>query len=62
MRTKYLFILLAMGALLFLFRIGGRDLWEPDETQYAIVAQEMKETGNPSFMVILGDFFKAPDL
>jgi 4-amino-4-deoxy-L-arabinose transferase-like glycosyltransferase len=46
MRTKYLFILLAVGALLFLFRIGERDLWDPDETRYALVAREMRESGN----------------
>ena len=46
MRTKYLFILLAIGALLFLFGIGERDLLDPDETRYALVAREMRESGN----------------
>jgi 4-amino-4-deoxy-L-arabinose transferase-like glycosyltransferase len=46
MRTKYLFLLLAIGALLFLFKIGDRDLWDPDETRYALVAREMRESGN----------------
>ena len=46
MRTKYLFLLLAMGALLFLFRIGERDLWDPDETRDALVAREMRESGD----------------
>jgi 4-amino-4-deoxy-L-arabinose transferase-like glycosyltransferase len=45
-RTKYLFIVLAVGTLLFLFNLGGRDLWEPDESRYAVVAREMRETGN----------------
>jgi 4-amino-4-deoxy-L-arabinose transferase-like glycosyltransferase len=35
-----------MGTLLFLFRIGERDLWDPDETRYALVAREMWESGN----------------
>ena len=45
-RTRYLFIILAIGTLLFLFNLGGRDLWEPDETRYAVIAREMRETGN----------------
>jgi 4-amino-4-deoxy-L-arabinose transferase-like glycosyltransferase len=44
--TRYLFVILAIGMLLFLFNLGGRDLWEPDETRYAVVAREMRETGN----------------
>jgi 4-amino-4-deoxy-L-arabinose transferase-like glycosyltransferase len=46
MRRKYVFALLAIGTVLFLFNLGGRDLWEPDETRYAVIAREMKETGN----------------
>jgi 4-amino-4-deoxy-L-arabinose transferase-like glycosyltransferase len=45
-RGKYLLIILVIGALLFLFKIGERDLWEPDETRYAVVAREMRETGD----------------
>ena len=45
-RTKYLLIILAVGTLLFLFNLGGRDLWEPDETRYAVIAREMRETGS----------------
>ncbi len=45
-RTRYLFIILAVGTLLFLFNLGGRDLWEPDETRYAVIAREMRETGS----------------
>jgi hypothetical protein len=32
------------GLLIFFFNLGGRDLWEPDETRYAVVAREMRET------------------
>jgi 4-amino-4-deoxy-L-arabinose transferase-like glycosyltransferase len=46
MRRKYVFALLAIGTVLFLFNLGGRDLWEPDETRYAVIAREMRETGN----------------
>jgi 4-amino-4-deoxy-L-arabinose transferase-like glycosyltransferase len=45
-RGRYLLIILVIGALLFLFKIGERDLWEPDETRYAVVAREMRETGD----------------
>lgn len=33
-------------AILFLFNIGKRDLWAPDEPRYAQVSKEMRETGN----------------
>ncbi len=45
-RRKYVFTILAIGMALFIFNLGGRDLWEPDETRYAVIAREMKETGN----------------
>ena len=45
-RTKYILILLAIGTLVFLFKIGERDLWEPDETRYALIAREMRQGGN----------------
>jgi 4-amino-4-deoxy-L-arabinose transferase-like glycosyltransferase len=44
-QTKYLLFTLMVGFLIFLFNLGGRDLWEPDETRYAVVAREMRETG-----------------
>lgn len=46
MRGRYLFAVLAVSVVLFLFNLGGRDLWEPDETRYAVIAREMRETGN----------------
>ena len=45
MRRKYVFALLAIGTVLFLFNLGGRDLWEPDETRYAVIAREMRKQG-----------------
>ena len=41
-----MFAVLAVGIALFLFNLGGRDLWEPDETRYAVIAREMRETGS----------------
>ena len=48
LRSKqFLFaIFLLIGGAIFLSNLGGRDLWDPDETRYAVVAREMRETGN----------------
>lgn len=40
-----IFIILFTG-FLFLFNIGKRDLWAPDEPRYAQVSKEMRDTGN----------------
>src|SRR5512143_3079590 len=45
-KRKYVLLLIGIGIALFFFNLGARDLWEPDETRYAVVAREMKETGN----------------
>lgn len=48
MNSKKVFyiILLTVGGFVFFFNLGGRDLWDPDETRYAVIAREMRETGN----------------
>lgn len=56
-RKKYILTLLAVGMVLFLFNLGGRDLWEPDETRYAVIAREMKETGNWILPHLNGDVY-----
>ena len=45
-RKPLFFFLLSIGFLVLFFHLGARDLWEPDETRYAVVAREMRETGN----------------
>jgi 4-amino-4-deoxy-L-arabinose transferase-like glycosyltransferase len=45
-RRRYAIVIIAIGMVIFLFNIGGRDLWEPDETRYAVIAREMAESGN----------------
>jgi 4-amino-4-deoxy-L-arabinose transferase-like glycosyltransferase len=45
-RKIYFLIVLAIGSLIFFFNLGGRDLWEPDETRYAVVARDMKDSGD----------------
>jgi 4-amino-4-deoxy-L-arabinose transferase-like glycosyltransferase len=42
---KYFLGIIVLGLLIFFFNLGGRDLWDPDETRYAVVAREMRETG-----------------
>ena len=45
-RRRDLLALGATAALLFLPGLGGRDLWNPDEARYAVVAREMLERGD----------------
>ena len=45
-KRGYVFAVIAIGIALFFFNLGGRDLWDPDETRYAVIAREMKETGD----------------
>jgi 4-amino-4-deoxy-L-arabinose transferase-like glycosyltransferase len=42
---KYFLAIIVLGLLIFFFNLGGRDLWDPDETRYAVVAREMRDTG-----------------
>ena len=45
-RRRDILALAAAAALLFLPGLGGRDLWNPDEARYAVVAREMLERGD----------------
>lgn len=56
-RKLFLIILLLTGALVFLFNLGGRDLWDPDETRYAVIAREMRESGNWVLPLLNGDVY-----
>ncbi|HHT9137051.1 MAG TPA: ArnT family glycosyltransferase [Candidatus Wunengus sp. YC60] len=38
--------IIAFTGFLFLFNIGKRDLWAPDEPRYAQVSKEMRDSGN----------------
>jgi 4-amino-4-deoxy-L-arabinose transferase-like glycosyltransferase len=42
---KYFLAIIVLGLLIFFFNLGGRDLWDPDESRYGVVAREMRETG-----------------
>ncbi len=39
-------LLVCMGLLLFVYKVGDRDLWAPDEDEYAQIPREMMRTGN----------------
>ena len=39
-------LLVCMGLLLFVYKVGDRDLWAPDEDEYAQISREMIRSGN----------------
>jgi len=45
-RSKYLLLLFILAGVIIFFTMGERDLWEPDETRYAVIAREMAWNGN----------------
>lgn len=45
--TRFIVVsIIVFTAFLFLFNIGKRDLWAPDEPRYAQVSKEMRDSGN----------------
>ncbi len=44
--SRRLLVLLLVGSALYLFRLGGHDLWPPDEPRFGLVAREMWESGD----------------
>ncbi len=39
-------LLVCIGLMLFVYKVGDRDLWAPDEDEYAQIPREMIRTGN----------------
>ncbi len=39
-------LLVCMGLLLFVYKVGDRDLWAPDEDEYAQIPREMMRSGD----------------
>ena len=54
MKHKILILLLLVGFLLFFYKVGDRDLWAPDEDEYAQMSREMIRSGNWAFPTVNG--------
>jgi len=48
-------LLLVVGFILFVYRVGDRDLWAPDEDEYAQISREMIRTQNWIFPTVNGE-------
>jgi len=53
-RTKILLLLLLAGFVLFFYKVGDRDLWAPDEDEYAQMSREMIRYDNWAFPTVNG--------
>ena len=45
-RKWIVILLLFIGFFLFFYKVGDRDLWAPDEDEYAQMSREMIRTNN----------------
>jgi 4-amino-4-deoxy-L-arabinose transferase-like glycosyltransferase len=54
MNKKILIALLLTGFLLFFYKVGDRDLWAPDEDEYAQMSREMIRFDNWAFPTVNG--------
>ena len=54
MKAKILILLLLVGFLLFFYKVGDRDLWAPDEDEYAQMSREMIRFNNWVFPTVNG--------
>ena len=53
-QVTILILLFCMGFLLFFYKVGDRDLWAPDEDEYAQMSREMIRYGNWIFPTVNG--------
>jgi len=53
-QATILILLFCMGFLLFFYKVGDRDLWAPDEDEYAQMSREMIRYGNWIFPTVNG--------
>ena len=53
-KTKILILLLLTGYALFFYKVGDRDLWAPDEDEYAQMSREMIRFNNWAFPTVNG--------
>lgn len=54
-RTTAAIVLVCAGLVLFFYKVGDRDLWAPDEDEYAQMSREMIRTGNWIFPTVNGE-------
>ena len=54
MKLKILILLLLVGYALFFYKVGDRDLWAPDEDEYAQMSREMIRFNNWAFPTVNG--------
>ena len=56
LQSKTLIILLlVVGFILFVYKVGDRDLWAPDEDEYAQISREMIRSNNWVFPTVNGE-------
>jgi len=53
-RKWIVILLLFIGFFLFFYKVGDRDLWAPDEDEYAQMSREMIRTNNWAFPTVNG--------
>jgi len=53
-RAAVVLLLLGIGFFLFFYKVGDRDLWAPDEDEYAQMSREMIRYGNWIFPTVNG--------
>ena len=51
----FILILIVISCLLFIYKVGDRDLWAPDEDEYAQMSREMIRTNNWMFPTVNGE-------
>jgi len=51
-RQRWLFLIFILGFLLFFYKVGERDLWAPDEDEYAQVSREMVQLNHWAYPTV----------
>ena len=51
----FVVLLLLIGFFLFVYKVGDRDLWAPDEDEYAQISREMIRSGNWAMPTVNGE-------
>jgi 4-amino-4-deoxy-L-arabinose transferase-like glycosyltransferase len=51
-RNRWLLVILMLGFFLFAYKVGDRDLWAPDEDEYAQVSREIIQLDNWAYPTV----------